>query len=164
VTLAATISCALLVLVAGLSVYLRFGPAKGPNEPLAPPHAPLGAPALVLLLPALGLALVLAFGLSHELFVFVEVTVNAWYAAWILPTIALPVVFAAAVQAILSRRHAPEETPPDLPTKAGWPVTRYLLLSLALALVRGCYVGPCCWSGHSSAGWTTTPTTSWPTS
>jgi len=44
VTLAATISCALLVLVAGLAVYLRFGPAKGPNEPLAPPPAPLGPP------------------------------------------------------------------------------------------------------------------------
>jgi hypothetical protein len=56
VTLAARISCALLVLVAGLAVYLRFGPAKGPNEPLAPPPAPVGAPALVLLLPALGQA------------------------------------------------------------------------------------------------------------
>ena len=143
VTLAATISCALLVLVAGVAVYLRFGPAKGPNEPLAPPPVPLGAPALVLLLPALGLALVLAFGLSYEFFVFVRVGVDAWYAAWILPTIALLLVFAAAVQAILSRRNAPEEAPPDLPAEAGHTVTRYLLLSsaLALVLVRG-YVGP----------------------
>jgi len=93
-------------------------------------------------MPVLGLALVLAFGLSYELFVFVEVTVDAWYTAWILPTIALLVVFAAAVQAILSRRNAPEETPPDLAIKAGWPVTRYLLLSSAHAhaLMRG-YVG-----------------------
>ena len=143
VTLAATISCALLVLVAGLAVYLRFGPAKGPDEPLAPPPAPLGAPALVLLLPALGLALVLTFGLSYELFVIVGVTVDAWYAVWILPTIALLLVFAAAVQAILSRRTVREDTAPVLPAQARWPVTRYLLLSsaLALVLVRG-YVGP----------------------
>ena len=85
----------------------------------------------------LGLALVLAFGLSYEFFVFVGVTVDVWYAIWILPTIALLLVFAAAVQAILSWRNAPEETPPGLPVKADHTLARYLMLSSALALVRG---------------------------
>jgi hypothetical protein len=74
-----------------------------------------------LLLPALGLALVLAFGLSYELFVFVGVTVDAWYAVWILPTIALLLVFAAAVQAILSRRTAPGGHPLTYPPRPAGP-------------------------------------------
>ena len=44
VTLAIAVAAPLLVFATGLLAYLRFGPAKGPDAPLAPPPAPLGTP------------------------------------------------------------------------------------------------------------------------
>src|SRR5918997_36121 len=42
VTLAVAIASPLVVFFLGLAAYARFGPAKGSDEPLAPPPAPLG--------------------------------------------------------------------------------------------------------------------------
>src|SRR3712207_551769 len=57
VTPAVAVSSALLVFFAGLLAYVRFGPAKGLDEPLVSGSVPLGMPVLILLLPAFGLAL-----------------------------------------------------------------------------------------------------------
>ena len=47
VTLAVAVAAPLVVFLLGLVAYLRFGPAKGSDEPLAPPSASPGLPALV---------------------------------------------------------------------------------------------------------------------
>ena len=62
VTLAVAIASPLGVFFLGLVAYLRFGPAKGANEPLAPPPAPPGLPALVPLIAAFALILGTLFG------------------------------------------------------------------------------------------------------
>ncbi len=56
-TLPTALACALVVFLAGLGAYLRFGAAKGSDEPIFPaPVATLSVPALALLVPAFGLA------------------------------------------------------------------------------------------------------------
>jgi hypothetical protein len=62
VTLAVAVASPLVVFFLGLVAYLRFGPAKGANEPLAPPPAPPGLPALVPLIAAFALILGTLFG------------------------------------------------------------------------------------------------------
>src|SRR5215210_977620 len=62
VTPTITVVSALLVLGAGLAVYLMFGPAKKPEEPLGAGPAPLRAPALVPLVVASALVLGTLFG------------------------------------------------------------------------------------------------------
>src|SRR3712207_4287236 len=52
VTLVVAVAAPLVVFFSGFAAYLRFGPAKGPSEPLAAPPLPLGTPALVLLIAA----------------------------------------------------------------------------------------------------------------
>ena len=143
VTLPVTVFSALFVLGAGLAAYLGFGPPKGPDEPLAPPPAPFGGGALGSLLPALALALVVAFGISYDYLVYVGVTLR-WPSllAWILPTVALLLLFAVVVHAVASRRAArtePSAAPPTV--EARWPAPLVLSAVLALVLVRG-YVGP----------------------
>ena len=62
VTLAVAIAAPLAVFFSGLAAYLRFGPAKGSDEPLATPPAPLGSLALVPLVAAFALILGTLFG------------------------------------------------------------------------------------------------------
>src|SRR5688500_7240060 len=62
VTLAVAVASPLVVFFSGLAAYLRFGPAKGPDDPLAPLPAPPGVPALVLLIAAFALILGIPFG------------------------------------------------------------------------------------------------------
>jgi hypothetical protein len=63
VTLAIAIVSVVLVFFGGLAAYLRFGPAKEPNEPLVQPPASLGLPVLVPLIAAFALILGALFGL-----------------------------------------------------------------------------------------------------
>ena len=64
VTLPVALACALVVLLAGLGAYLRFGAAKGSAEPIFPaPASTLSAPALALLVPAFGLAFGVMIGI-----------------------------------------------------------------------------------------------------
>jgi hypothetical protein len=62
VTLAIAIVAPVLVFFLGLVAYLRFGPAKGSDEPLVPPSASPGLPALVFLIAAFALILGMLFG------------------------------------------------------------------------------------------------------
>ncbi len=62
VTLAIAIAAPVLVFLLGLVAYLRFGPAKGPDEHLIPPSAPPGLPALVFLIAAFALTLGMLLG------------------------------------------------------------------------------------------------------
>jgi hypothetical protein len=50
------------VFLLGLVAYLRFGPAKGQDDPLIPPSTPPGIPALVFLIAAFALTLGILFG------------------------------------------------------------------------------------------------------
>jgi hypothetical protein len=130
VTLAVAIASPLVVFFLGLAAYLRFGPAKGSDEPLAPPPTPLGLLALVLLVAAFGLVL--------------GVMAGAAPGTGVLVAIALLVFFAGIVH-LIEPRHQPT---PQVERRAGSRrlpavLARRLLLPavLALTLVRG-YAGP----------------------
>jgi len=129
VTLSVAVASPLVVFFLGLLVYLRFGPAKGSDEPLAPPPASPGVPALVLL----GAAFALALG------VMVGVVPGVWAAFLVAPL----VLCAGIVHLLVSRRG---NTPRPLIRDPGSPVVptlRYAALSVALlpVLLRG-YLGP----------------------
>src|SRR3712207_8008871 len=57
VTLAVAVGAPVVVFFGGLAAYVRFGAAKGSDEPLAQPPTPLSPLASVLLIAAFGLAL-----------------------------------------------------------------------------------------------------------
>ena len=133
VTLAVAIASPLVVFFLGLAAYARFGPAKGSDEPLAPPPAPLGLLTLVLLVAGFGLALGAVAG--------------AVSGTGVLIAIALMVFFAGAVHLIEPRQQpAPQVDPRErLAGSRRLPavLARHLLLPavLALTLLRG-YFGP----------------------
>jgi hypothetical protein len=131
VTLIVAVASPLIVFFSGLGAYLRFGSAKGPDEPLAPPPAPLGMPALALLAAALALALVAFFDLAP----------GEWAAILVGPL----VLFAGIVHLVVSPRR-------ETARAGGWigdpgspvaPAVRYGVLSAVflLVLLRG-YLGP----------------------
>jgi hypothetical protein len=129
VTLAVTLVSVALVFLAGLALYLLFGPAKKGEEPVCnPPSAP-GVATLVPLVVALALALAMLLGLSPG--------------EWLMIPIAGLVLAAGAAYLWTPRGR---ETPRTGPLEGGGPIApavRYGLLSLVLLLVlaRG-YLGP----------------------
>ena len=115
--------------VAGLLAYLRFGPAKGPDEPLVSGYFPPGTPVLILLLPALGLALWTGSKMVPGQPVMLPVA--------LLATTAILVLAAGIVHLVSSLREpAPEE--PSLAEALpgmGSPVARRTFLPVVLVLV-----------------------------
>ena len=132
-TLAVAASSALVVFLAGLLAYARFGAAKGTDDPLVWGSTPLGMPVLIVLLPAFGLALWTGLQIVPGQRSVLPVT--------LLPTIALLVLAAGVLHLVVTlRKPAPqelslEETRPE----TGSPIMRRLLLPvvLLLILVRG---------------------------
>lgn len=128
VTLGVSIVAAAAVFLGGLAAYLKFGFAKGSEEPFSSPPATLGLPALIPLIASLGLALA-AFGghVSGE-------------------RVMLPAALLAALAGVahfVSPRPEPRlEEPRWSDSKAG-AVVCYAALSVVLvfALLRG-YLGP----------------------
>jgi uncharacterized membrane protein YjdF len=129
VTLSIALASPIVVFFLGLALYLRFGPAKGSDEPLAPPPASPGLPALVLLTAAFALALGILLGLVP----------GGWTAFLV-----APLVFAAGIVHLLvsRRRNTPRAAARD-PRSPVVPTLRYAALSVVLLLVllRG-YLGP----------------------
>jgi hypothetical protein len=129
VTLSIALASPIVVFFLGLALYLRFGPAKGSDEPLAPPPASPGLPALVLLTAAFALALGILLGL-----------VSGGWAAFLVAAL----VFAAGIVHLLvpRRRNTPRAAARD-PRSPVVPTLRYAALSVVLLLVllRG-YLGP----------------------
>src|SRR3712207_7989318 len=89
VTLTVALVSPIVVFFLGLAVYLRFGPAKGSGEPLAPPPASPGLPTLVPLVAAFALASGILLG-----------AVPARWAAFLVA----PLVFAAGILHLLTSR------------------------------------------------------------
>lgn len=130
VTYAVTVVSVALVFLAGLAVYLLFGPAKGPGEPLSSPPLLPGLPTLAPLAAALALALVMLLGLAP----------GEWF---IIPIAVL--VLAAGAAYLWTQRggEAPSAEGPEYERFVFPATTRYALLSLVLlfVLARG-YLGP----------------------
>ncbi len=129
VTLAVGAASAALVFLAGLAVYLLFGPAKGPGEPLSRAPSLPGLATLVPLAGALALALVMFLGLAPG--------------GWFMIPIAV-LVLASGAAYLLTQRGSDAVLPE--PPEGARPVpaaVRYGLLSLVsvLVLARG-YLGP----------------------
>ena len=137
VTLGVAVSSALLVFFAGLLAYLRFGSAKGPDEPLVPGSNPPGMPALILLLPAFALALWIGSQMVPGQLYLLPATLMA--------TTAVLVLAAGIVYLVVSlgEPSVQESSPAEAFPRTGSPVARRILLPLVLLLVlaRG-YVGP----------------------
>jgi hypothetical protein len=132
VTFAITVSSAMVVFLAGLLAYLRLGPPKGPEEPVAPALARPGLLTLIPLIASFAVALGSMLGLAHSKRVPL--------------LIAGLVILAGIAHLFCSRRR--DEPPSRLPDETRRrslyvPVARYVLLSVVLALVllRG-YLGP----------------------
>ena len=145
VTLAWAVAAPLVVFAAGLAAYLRFGPAKGPDEPLAPlPPAP-GTPALSLLIAGLALALGVVAGALPRVPIEPLVTVGFVPEMGVVIAIVVLVCFAGLVHVIETRQvPAPAADPGGRAVElATTLLARRLLLPavLVLALVRG-YAGP----------------------
>ena len=151
VTLTITIVSVLLVFVAGLAAYLRFGRAKGYAQPLASPPAPLHLPTLIPLILASALVLRILFGLvSGERVKFGDRILPAAQVApaeQLAPLIAL-LVLAGGVAYLLGPRRDAQLSPPreEAPGYSGsWiiPAVRWFLLSavMLLVLLRS-YPGP----------------------
>ena len=133
VTSAITIVSILLVMGSGLGAYLRFGPAKGAEEPLGTRLAPLGLPTLMPLVGAFALALGNILGVVTR--------------EWAVPAGALLVLSGGAAHLLGSRRDTPPSQPLGEPVGlSGSPTisaARWLLLSVVLALVLlRSYPGP----------------------
>ena len=129
VTLTVTLVSAALVFLAGLALYLLFGPAKKGEEPICNPPSPPGFSTLVPLAGALALALAMLLGLAPG--------------EWFMIPIAVLVLAAGAAYLWAPRGR---ETPPAGRPEDGGPVAptaRYGLLGVVLLLVlaRG-YLGP----------------------
>ncbi|MDQ5830111.1 MAG: hypothetical protein M3324_09710, partial [Actinomycetota bacterium] len=135
VTFAITVSSALVVFLAGLLAYLRFGRPKGSEEPIAPKLARPGFLTLIPLIAAFAMALGAMLGLVGGERV---------------PLLIAGLVILAGIAHLFSsrRRDEPQSSLPD-ETAETWrgslyvSVARYVLLSVVLALVllRG-YLGP----------------------
>ncbi|MCA1848498.1 MAG: hypothetical protein LC704_05860 [Actinobacteria bacterium] len=125
VTPATTAVSALLVLGTGLAVYLKFGPAKWSEEPLASRPVSLGLPTLIPLIAALALVLGALLGAVPD--------------ERVAPLIALSVLGAGIVHLLAS----PREDTAELREPSVVPTARWLLLSavLLLVLLRS-YPGP----------------------
>jgi hypothetical protein len=137
VTLTIAASCALVVFLAELLAYLRFGLAKGTYEPPAPGSGPLEMPVLVVLLPAFGLALWTGLQIVPGQQDVLPAT--------LLPIIALLVLAAGVLHLVASLRRPALQDPSLEPAVLGEgsPIARRLLLPAVLLLVlfRG-YSGP----------------------
>ena len=148
VTLPVALACALIVFLAGLGAYLRFGAAKGDDGPVFQvPVSAIGAPALALLVPAFGLAFGVTIGVIPGVPSEMIVTGAVDPGPRVLVTVALLVIAAGIVYLFASRREA-EVTPETEADTSGPPALlgatlRRLLLPavLLLVLVRG-YAGP----------------------
>jgi hypothetical protein len=149
VTLA--VASPLIVFFVGLAAYLRFGAAKGSEEPLfgASSSSVLKAFALVLLAAAFGLALGVVVGVVPGAPIWPPITVGVVPDMRVVLAIALLVFFAGLVHLVESRRepeshvHSPEQEPRGDRTSPSVVLARRLLLPavLLLALLRG-YLGP----------------------
>jgi hypothetical protein len=130
VTLTVALASPLVVFSLGLAAYLRFGPAKGSDEPLAPPPASPGVPALALLIAALALASGILLGV-----------VPGGWAAFLVA----PLVLSAGIAHLLVTRRGdtPQAGIRDAAGSPVLPAVRYAALSMVLLLVllRG-YLGP----------------------
>jgi hypothetical protein len=135
VTFAITVSSAMVVFLAGLLAYLRFGPPKGPEEPVAPGLARPGLLTLIPLVAAFAMALGSMLGVAHGKRV---------------PLLIAGLVIVAGIAHLFSsrRRDEPPSRPPGETTETRRrslyvSVARYAPLSVVLALVllRG-YLGP----------------------
>ena len=135
VTLAVTVVSVSVVFFAGLVAYLRFGPAKGQEEPIAPGLSRPGLPTLIPLIAALALALGAMFDIVSG--------------KRILLLIAVLVAVAGIAHFFVARRRDEPgsrlhgETAQDSRRSLVVSIARYALLSVVLGLVllRG-YLGP----------------------
>ena len=144
VTLPVAFACALVVFLAGLGAYLRFGAAKVSKEPIFPaPASALSAPALALLVPAFGLALGVMIGAIPGAPVVIPVTNAVDPGPRVMVATALLVLAAGIVHLFMSRRTAGSEKEAVESPAFPEPALRRLLLPavLLLALARG-YLGP----------------------
>jgi hypothetical protein len=125
VTLAVAVAAPLVVFFSGLAAYLRFGPAKGSDEPLATPPLPLDAPALVLLVAAFGLTLGVMAGVVPGALGAIPITL---------------LILSGGMAWLLSSWGRNETRAGERPAA---PAVRYAALSAVLLLVvlRG-YLGP----------------------
>jgi hypothetical protein len=127
VTLAVAIASPLVVFFLGLVAYVRFGPAKRVEEPLAPPPALLGVLALGLLVAAFALAL--------------GVMVGVVPGGWVAPLLVALLVLSGGIACLLASPRRDASGPgPGSPVV---PMVRHAALSVVLLLVllRG-YLGP----------------------
>jgi len=150
VTLAVALISPPVVFLSGLAAYLRFGPAKGSDEPVAPsPASPLGAPALALLAVAFGLATGVMIGAVPGKLVVPPITGSIVPGPRVLALICALVIAAGLLQLFLSRRAASQASLESADGTAGLsvlsfpPAVRRLALPAvaALVLARG-YLGP----------------------
>ena len=134
VTFAITVSSVLVVFFAGLVAYLRFGMAKGQEEPIAPGLARPGLPTLIPLIAALALALgsILDLVSGERVVLLTSLLVGAAGIGHLL---------------VARRRDDSSSLPREEPVGSRRPLlvstARHALLCavLALVLVRG-YLGP----------------------
>ena len=147
ITLTAAVAAPLLVFATGLFAYLRFGPAKGPDEPIAPRPAPLSTPALSFFSVALALGLGVVVGVVPGARFDPPVVFEPVPHLWAIPPIALLVLCAGVMHLVRSRRatalvsgtHGWKTPEPD---RTFGPVRRIALPAVVvLALFRG-YSGP----------------------
>jgi hypothetical protein len=126
VTFAVTVVSAALVFLAGLAIYLLFGPAKKSEEPISRPPSPPGVPTLAPLAAALVLALWMFLGLVPG--------------AWLMIPIAVLVLAAGIAYLAWPQDGYSTAASTSRPVSAA---ARYALLSLVavLVLARG-YLGP----------------------
>ena len=105
VTLVVALASPAVVFFSGLAAYLRFGPAKGSDEPVVPvPAPPLEAPALALLVPAFGLAVGVMIGTVPGEPVLPPITGPVVPGPRVLALISALVLAAGLLQVLLSRR------------------------------------------------------------
>nr|MDQ5812918.1 hypothetical protein [Actinomycetota bacterium] len=125
VTLAVAVAAPLVVFFSGLAAYVRFGPAKGSDEPLATPPLPLDAPALVPLIAAFALILGTLFGVVSGALGAIPITL---------------LILSGGMAWLLSSWGRNETRAGERPAA---PAVRYAALSAVLLLVvlRG-YLGP----------------------
>ncbi len=157
VTFTAAVLSPLVVLGMGFATYLRFGSAKGSDEPLAPPPVPPGTLALVPVV--LAFALVLGSDLKHFRLYWLagscwgwsseEICVRSGDAQRFMLPIALLLLVAGILHLFTSRREREPQarsSEPEPPRRQGSPAIvlagRLLLPAvLLLVLARG-YLGP----------------------